>query len=99
MSFNSLVFLIYLVIVLTLYYCLPHKFRWPMLLVASYIFYAYWDFYLVFLILTTTVVSYLAGILIEKSKSQAVKNLLLIVTLVVCLGFLLFLFKSLFPTQ
>lgn len=90
MSFNSLVFLIYLVIVLTLYYCLPHKFRWPMLLVASYIFYAYWDFYLVFLILTTTVVSYLAGILIEKSKSQAVKNLLLIATLVVCLGFLLF---------
>jgi D-alanyl-lipoteichoic acid acyltransferase DltB (MBOAT superfamily) len=61
-----------------------------MLLVASYIFYAYWDFYLVFLILTTTVVSYLAGILIEKSKSQAVKNLLLIATLAVCLGFLLF---------
>ena len=90
MSFNSLVFLIYLVIVLTLYYCLPHKFRWMMLLAASYIFYAYWDFYLVFLILSTTLVSYLAGVFLEKTQNQAVKNLLMVLTLVVCLGFLLF---------
>lgn len=90
MSFNSLVFLIFLPIVLVLYYIIPHKFRWIMLLIASYIFYAYWNFYLIFLIVTTTVVSYFAGIFIEKTKSQKIKNLLLIITLVVCLGFLLF---------
>ena len=90
MSFNSLVFLIFLAIVLVLYYIIPHKFRWIMLLIASYIFYAYWDFYLIFLILATTVVSYFAGIFIEKTENQKVKTLLLVITLIVCLGALLF---------
>ena len=90
MSFNSLVFLIYLVIVVTLYYVIPHKLRWGMLLVASYIFYAYWNFYLIFLIVGTTLISYFAGILISKIEKQWQKNLWLILTLVVCLGCLLF---------
>ena len=90
MSFNSLVFLIFLCVVLVLHYVIPHKFRWIMLLIASYIFYAYWDFNLIFLILATTVVSYLAGILIDKTEKQSVKRILLVVTLVVCLGILLF---------
>lgn len=92
MSFNSLVFLIYLVIVLVLYYALPHKVRWIMLLIASYIFYAYWNFKLIFLILATTLTSYVAGLLLERVKKQWLKNLLLVVTLVICLG-LLFFFK------
>ncbi len=90
MSFNSLVFLIYLVVVLVLYYVLPHKIRWAMLLIASYFFYAYWNFALIFLILTTTLTSYLSGLLMEKTERQGVKNLLLVTTLVVCIGFLVF---------
>lgn len=90
MSFNSLVFLIFLIIVLFLYYLLPHKFRWPMLLTASYIFYAYWNYSLVFLILATTLTAYIAGLLIGRAKKQSAKTLLLVFTLVVCLGILLF---------
>ncbi len=90
MSFNSLVFLIFLVTVLVLYYVLPHRVRWIMLLIASYIFYAYWNFYLIFLILSTTLVSYLAGLFIGKAKKQATRNFFLVITLVICFGLLLF---------
>ena len=88
MSFNSLVFLIYLPIVLLLYYGLPHKFRWIMLLVASYFFYAYFDFKLVFLILLTTGVSYLGGLLIERTNNQLHKKLYCIVAVGVSLAVL-----------
>ena len=92
MTFNSLVFLIFIVVVLVLYYVLPHRARWVMLLIASYVFYAYWNFYLIFLIVATTLTSYLAGLLLERAKKQGTKNFLLVITLVVCLG-LLFFFK------
>ncbi|MBR4237238.1 MBOAT family protein [bacterium] len=90
MSFNSLAFLIFLPIVVALYYILPHKARWIMLLIASYIFYTYWNFSLIFLILTTTLVSYLAGILIEKTDKKGLKKLYLIVAISICLGILVF---------
>ena len=90
MSFNSLVFLIFLVVVLILYYVLPHQYRWIMLLTASYIFYGYWEWTLIFLILTTTLVSYFAGIVIHKTAKQSLKTFFLVLTLVVCLGILLF---------
>ena len=90
MSFNSLAFLIFLPIVVALYYILPHKARWIMLLIASYIFYTYWNFSLIFLILTTTLVSYLAGILIEKTDKDKLKKFYLIVAVSICLGILIF---------
>ena len=90
MTFNSLQFLIFLPIVIILYFIVPHKFRWLILLVASYYAYMSWNPWLVFLILATTVVSYLAGVLMPKTKNQKVKKLLLIVTIIVCLGILIF---------
>ena len=90
MSFNSWIFLIFCPVVILVYYLLPHKVRWVWLLAASYFFYMSWNVWLVFLIFSTTAVSYLAGILIEKSNSTKVKKLWLILTLVVCLGLLVF---------
>ena len=90
MNFNSFEFLIFLAIVLVLYFVLPHKFRWVMLLVASYYFYMSWNASLVFLIFGTTLISYLAAIFIEKTENKKVKKLLLILTLVICLGVLFF---------
>ncbi|MBQ7323293.1 MAG: MBOAT family protein, partial [Clostridia bacterium] len=90
MNFNSFEFLIYLAVVLVLYFILPLKFRWIMLLVASYYFYMSWNASLIFLILGTTLVSYLAAIFIEKSEKKSIKKLWLILTLVVCLGVLAF---------
>lgn len=61
MSFTSPVFFIFLPVVLLLYRFLPKRGRLPLLLAASYLFYAYYDVRLLGLILLTTVVSYLAA--------------------------------------
>lgn len=90
MNFNSFEFLIFLAIVLVLYFVLPHKFRWIILLIASYYFYMSWNATLVFLIFGTTLVSYMAALFMEKTKNEKVKKLLLILTLAVCLGVLAF---------
>lgn len=90
MTFNSLAFLIFLPIVIILYFLVPHKFRWLVLLVASYYAYMSWNPWLVFLILATTVVSYTAAMLMPKTNNQKVKKLLLVITIIVCLGILIF---------
>lgn len=91
MIFNSLEFLIFLPIVLLLYFLLPKKFRWAALLAASMFFYLYWSVKLIFLILFTTVVSYLSAIAIEKNEGRrALRRFFLIITLIACFGVLFF---------
>ncbi len=90
MNFNSWQFLIFLPIVVLLYWILPKKFRWVMLLLASYIFYMCWNPWLIFLILFTTIVSYVSGILMNKYDSKKVKKACLIITIASCLGVLFF---------
>jgi alginate O-acetyltransferase complex protein AlgI len=90
MNFNSLTYLIFFPIVLILYWIIPGKFRWILLLIASYYFYMSWNPWLAFLIAGTTLVSYLAAILIEKTEKKAWKRFWLIITLVICLGCLVF---------
>lgn len=84
MSFNSWQFLIFLPLVILIYWLLPHKFRWAWLLLASYFFYAVFSPWLSFLILGTTIVSYLGAILIE--KKPRFKKLWLTLVIVICLG-------------
>lgn len=90
MLFNSFAFAIFLPIVFILYWVLPHKFRWVILLLSSYYFYMSWNAKYVFLILFTTVTSYLAGLLLEKITDNKKKKLILTTTLVLCLGTLFF---------
>ncbi len=90
MNFNSLEFLIFLPLVVILYWVLPHKARWIMLLIASYIFYILWNVWLIVLIMITTVTAYVAGIIIERTQDKRVKTASLVITLVICLGLLIF---------
>ncbi len=91
MIFNSFEFLVFYPIVLLLYFVLPKKSRWVMLLAASAFFYLYWSVKLIFLILFTIVISYTAAILIEKYKDNLpLKRACLVVTLVACFGVLFF---------
>ncbi len=91
MVFNSLEFLVFFPIVLLLYFVLPKKIRWIMLLAASYYFYISWNLDLVYLIVFTTVVSWLCSIIIEKKReNRALCRTCLTLTLVVCLGVLFF---------
>ncbi len=90
MTFNSWEFLLFYPIVALLYFVLPKKLKWPMLLVASYYFYMCYRAELVFLIFGTTLISWLAANVIERTENKAVKRLALTVTLIVCLGVLFF---------
>ena len=92
MTFNSWEFLIFYPIVALLYFVLPKKLKWPMLLVASYYFYAFYQAELLFLIIGTTLISWVSSMVIERTEKRALKRLMLTITLVVCFG-VLFLYK------
>ncbi len=70
MLFNSLTFLIFLLCILTLYYILPYKYRWYLLLIGSCIFYMAWRVEFIFLILFSSFFNYYIGILIEKYEKK-----------------------------
>lgn len=90
MNFNSLEYAAFLPIVFALYWALPHKFRWVLLLISSYYFYMSWNPRYVVLILFTTAVSYAAALLLEKYRNRASRNVILAGTLISCLGVLFF---------
>lgn len=71
MLFNSIEFLIFLPIVFILYWFVFKRLRWQNLLVvvASYIFYGWWDYRFLFLIALTTICSFTSALGIEKAKS------------------------------
>lgn len=66
MLFNSLQFLIFFPIVVAVYYLIPRKIRTYWLLAASYYFYMCWNAKYVLLLLFSTIVTYMSGILLEK---------------------------------
>ncbi|MDD4953233.1 MAG: MBOAT family protein, partial [Desulfovibrionaceae bacterium] len=61
MSFNSLQYLLFFLSVLGLFQALPQRLRGPMLLAASYVFYASWNAKYALLMLVTTLSAWLAG--------------------------------------
>lgn len=91
MLFNSLEFLIFLPISFILFWIFPKKYRWVVLLAASYCFYIWWNWKLVFLILFTTLISYICGILVDKYNNRVkLKRFVLITSLILCFGVLIF---------
>jgi len=87
MLFNSFQYWIFFLIVAALFYSMPFRFGKVLLLLASYVFYMWWDPRFIVLILTSTVVDYYLGILLESSSGRR-KKFLLVVSLVVNLGIL-----------
>ena len=68
MVFNSLVFLVFFMVVYGLYRALPHRGQNILLLVASYFFYGWWDWRFLTLILISTTVDFLAGRFIGRTR-------------------------------
>ena len=79
-------------VVFVLYWLLPHKYRWALLLVSSCYFYMSWNPNYIVLILSATVVSYLAGILLVKTEQPGQRKAILVSAVGICLS-LLFFFK------
>ena len=68
MVFNSVQFLIFLPIVFLLYWMVFKTVKWQnvLIVVASYVFYGWWDWRFLTLIAFTSVCSYASGVMIEK---------------------------------
>lgn len=70
MLFNSLEFMIFFPIVCLLYFLLPHKYRWLLLLIASCIFYMAFIPKYILIILGINLLDYVTGILLEKTSGK-----------------------------
>lgn len=94
MVFNSFEFLLFFPIVCFIYYLLgKNRYRNPFLLVASYYFYMNWQPIYAVLILTSTVLSYVCGLLVEKhAGARKRQQAFLVAGLVLNFG-ILFTFK------
>ena len=66
MSFISMDFAFFVLLVLVLYYIVPRKMQWVILLIAGYVFYGYNSFGDLIYILITTVSAFICAALIEK---------------------------------
>lgn len=92
MLFNSIEFCLFLLVVVPGFFWLPHRPRLAFLLVASYVFYAWWNARYAVLIALSTVMDFFLARAMAKSPTQEGRKRLLLVSLVVNLG-VLFVFK------
>ena len=103
MFFNSLHFAVFLPIVFVLYWFVFNKNKsWQnaLLIVASYYFYACWDWRFLFLLVFSTLLDYFSGIQIEKSKSVKEGKFWFWLSVLINLGFLgVFKYYNFFATS
>ena len=110
MLFNSFEFALFLPIVFLLYWFIfdyamrgcKRQLLWQNLLivVASYVFYGWWDWRFLILIAITTILSFLSGIGIEKAPTLRGKKAVMIANIVVNLGILgVYKYYDFFATQ
>jgi D-alanyl-lipoteichoic acid acyltransferase DltB (MBOAT superfamily) len=88
MVFNSLDFGVFLIIVVPLVWLLPHRAQNRLLLVASYVFYAAWDWRFLGLIGISTVIDYFVGLGLGATQDPKRRKHLVLVSLVGNLGIL-----------
>lgn len=92
MQFNSFGYLFFLITVFFIYWAIPSKKRWIVLLAFSYYFYMSWEPRYIILIFAATVFSYGFALLISREKRESRKKKLLICGIAVIVG-MLFVFK------
>lgn len=90
MLFNSIQFLSFLPIVISIYYLLPQKYRWILLLAASYYFYMAWSISYILIIVISTLVTFFSAFLISNAQSKSRRKFWFVGSLIICLGILVF---------
>ncbi|MEJ2139141.1 MAG: MBOAT family protein, partial [Gammaproteobacteria bacterium] len=91
MLFNSIEFLVFLPTVFLLYWLLLGSYRRAqnfLIVVASYIFYGWWDWRFLSLIILSTAVDYILALNIARAKTEVVRKGMLIASLTINLGIL-----------
>lgn len=84
MLFNSFEFLIFLPAVFILYWFVAHrnlKVQNFLLLLASYLFYGWWDWRFLSLIALSSLIDYFCGLVIHKIENRLQKKTALIISL------------------
>lgn len=76
MLFNSFQFLLFLPLIVIVYYLTVGKYRWIVLLIASYYFYASWNIFYLIIIATSTFIVWTVGR--EISRNSKNKSLLIV---------------------
>lgn len=74
MLFNSLSFFVFFPIVVLVYNIIPKKIKHIWLLISSYYFYMCWNIKYALLILFSTIITYVSGLLIEKIKCLSLEE-------------------------
>jgi alginate O-acetyltransferase complex protein AlgI len=88
MLFNSFEFALFFPIVTILFFLLPHRFRWLLLLLASCFFYMFFKPVYIFILIFTIVIDYFAGLLIAKQEDKRKRKLFLLMSIVANVGIL-----------
>ncbi|WP_298499320.1 MBOAT family O-acyltransferase [uncultured Algibacter sp.] len=91
MYFNSLEFFIFLPIVFILYWFITRRnlnYQNLLIVIASYVFYGWWDWRFLSLIVFSSIVDYTIGLLLKKEVTPFKRKLLLWTSICVNLGFL-----------
>jgi len=91
MLFNSLDFAVFLPIVFVLYWFVVNKqlkYQNLLLVVASYVFYGWWDWRFLTLILFSTIVDYAVGLAFSKQENYSKRKILLWISIIINLSFL-----------
>lgn len=88
MLFNSIHFAFFFVVVTTLYFLLPHRYRWLLLLLTSCYFYMAFIPVYILILFFTILVDYIAGIAIETATNPQRKKAMLVASIVANVGVL-----------
>ncbi len=70
MSVVTYTFIVFLLCTIVLYYIVPKKIQWVILLLASLVFYGYAGIEYLFLVIATAVVVYLFSLRLQKSLDE-----------------------------
>ena len=91
MVFSSITFLFYfLPIVLAIYYIVPKNWKNTILLIASLAFYFYGEPKYILLMISSIIITYIFGILIDKNYNTTKAKIYLIISISISVGLLVY---------
>ena len=92
MYFNTVQYILFLPAIVVLFYLVPFRIRWLLLLVASYYFYICWRAEFMIVIVFSTLVNYLSAIFIARNAGdKKIQKTFLVLALIINLGMLIIL--------
>jgi alginate O-acetyltransferase complex protein AlgI len=88
MTFNSIQYVVFLLLVIGVVWSIRSRWRNPVILLASYAFYASWDWRFLGLIVVSTLIGYTSGLALEGTDDETKRKEILAVRIVLNLALL-----------